>query len=369
MSNKLDATRRGACTSPQEQQDEEQHRQAGRPGGVVRRHIAGGGNQRHDLEGAVPESPLEGDEFAVFMVDGVDGDGHYHAQRHYQKQISPELIVLPYFSEPPFQCQVGDGIVHACKEHEQDDGVLKGGRIECHQAGIFGGKAARGHGGESVVDGIVKAHARQPEPAREDARQAHVNQPEALGCLLDSGMDFVGGGTGRFGSKQLDAADAEQWENGHREHDDTHAAYPLREAPPIQDALRYAFNVSEDGCAGGGHTGHGFEKSIGDVGYGPAHQVGQHPKAHHRQPAKSHDEVALPFADHVAFVGTQKPQNAPSQPTNHGRNEEVHFIASTEVEGERKPGQHQQSEDKEQDAQHPCYLAIVYHEKTWFEVV
>jgi isopentenyl phosphate kinase len=50
-------------------------------------------------------------------------------------------------------------------------------------------------------------------------------------------------GTGHFGAIDLHPADSEHGQDGHREHDDSHAADPGEEMPPQIDGPRQIFET------------------------------------------------------------------------------------------------------------------------------
>jgi hypothetical protein len=132
------------------------------------------------------------------------------------------------------------------------------------ETGIVAGEAAQAHGRKGVHDGIEPVH---PGPVQaKDAQHGDnsVNAPEALGGLRHArGQLRVLHRSRRLGLEHLAAADAEQRQDRHRQHDQAHAAEPDHHAAPEVDRRRHLVEVGQHRRTGGGQAGHGLEIGVG----------------------------------------------------------------------------------------------------------
>ena len=101
------------------------------------------------------------------------------------------------------------------------------------------------------------------------------------------------GGPGAFGAHQVHGAGVFLGvHNGQREHQNAHAAHPVRKAAPIQHAAAQRLYVGEDRRARGGKAAHRLEQSVNKVGDGPAEPEGQRAEQADGYPRKGHGDKA-----------------------------------------------------------------------------
>ena len=102
-------------------------------------------------------------------------------------------------------------------------------------------------------------------PARRPAVMPRVHQPQRLGGLGDARRQLgVLHRAGRFGAVHLHAADAQQRQDGHRQHDDAHAAQPVQRVAPQVHGVRQRVEPADHGGAGGRESRHGLEVGVGE---------------------------------------------------------------------------------------------------------
>ena len=92
----------------------------------------------------------------------------------------------------------------------------------------------------------------------------------------------------------MSATHTRKREDRHCQGNDAHTTEPLGHISPKEQAFGQYFDVTEDCCAGGGKTGHGFKKSIGkafDVSGGKKREASEESEA---DPAKIDKQKTLP---------------------------------------------------------------------------
>ena len=117
-----------------------------------------------------------------------------------------------------------------------------------------------------MAQGVEKAHAAKHEQNDFSQRDEGVDFPENHGRVADPGFEFVRHRTGHLGLIELHPAHTQKRQNGHGKNDDAHAAQPLNEAAPEQQASGQPLDVGEDRGTRGGKSGNGFEKRIDKLG-------------------------------------------------------------------------------------------------------
>ena len=151
----------------------------------------------------------------------------------------------------------------------------------------MGGEAAQAEAGHGVAHGIKPAHAGQAQGEADGEGEENVDQPKVFGGLGNAGGKFaVFVDAGDFGFEKLGAAHTDHGQDGYGQNDDAHAAYPIEQVAPEIERGGKAVEVGENGGAGGGEAGDGFEEGVGvaDAGQIPIKWHGSnHGKPHPQQ--------------------------------------------------------------------------------------
>ena len=131
------------------------------------------------------------------------------------------------------------------------------------------------------IRSIEPREADERQDRRHGRRESDVEQPEPPGGRPDPVGELVDLRPRELRLEQLPSSDPEPRQDGEREHDDSHAAEPLRELAPHQEALVDGVDVDDDRCARRREAGHGLEQRVhGPVELGIAReQEGQRAEA------------------------------------------------------------------------------------------
>jgi hypothetical protein len=186
-----------------------------------------------------------------------------------ESKVEPELLVAEQGpGAPPRERAVHEGEVRAGDDHERDDHPLRGGGEGLDRAGLRR-EASCGHRREGVRDGLEEAHplvdarpAEQREHEDLQAGQADVEEPETARGVPDRGGQLLELGPGQLGLHQLPPSDPQTRENGDRQHDDPHAAEPLRELAPECERVRERLDVGDHRRAGRREPRHRLEVGV-----------------------------------------------------------------------------------------------------------
>ena len=167
--------------------------------------------------------------------------------------------------------------------------------------------------------------------------------------MPDSRHQLAAGGAGNLRLHDVHGLGIRLWQHCQHKHQHTHAAYPVGEAAPEQDALTERLHVRQDAGACGGKAGDGFKKSIHKPGDLAADGKGQSAEQGKQDPAGSHDPEALLGVHGLIFGPAQCQKRAGHQ--KHGDDRaEGHGVLSIE-EAHHQRQQHQPRLHLQQDAQ------------------
>ncbi|MNG89828.1 hypothetical protein D3C79_487060 [compost metagenome] len=251
----LDAAPGAAGTTANKGREHQQHGQEGGPVGVAGRAVARGRAKGDRLEQAVVERLLPGGVVAVEQ-QGYEADQHQHAldgQEHLQFGV-PQIAAQSHWLVGEHHEMQGE--VDAGQQQEQHSDQVDGRAVEETYAGIVSREAAHRQGGEGVADGIEQRHPRHPVGQGTEGGQQQVDEPERLGRLGDARGHLVVLDRPRdLGAIELHAPDAEQGQNGHRQHYDPHASQPLQQLAIEEEGLRQAVQPGQHCCPRGRQAG------------------------------------------------------------------------------------------------------------------
>ena len=122
-----------------------------------------------------------------------------------------------------------------CAEHHGDDqDELHAEAVPMTDGSVPGGEATGGGGREGVGNGIEGSHSSRQQANGDEGGEPGVQLPEAGGCIPDAGGQAIHAHARGLGVDEAKAAGPQGWQHRHHEHDDSHAARPLRELPVEQ---------------------------------------------------------------------------------------------------------------------------------------
>src|SRR5210317_1292671 len=108
-------------------------------------------------------------------------------------------------------------------------------------------KAASCKGSKRMADSVKKADPAKYQEEYLRDREQDINRPEYSGSILNPGCQSVFGRPGHLSLKKLHAADTEQRQNSQGEDDDPHAAKPMCQGAPEENAFGQNFHPGQDG--------------------------------------------------------------------------------------------------------------------------
>src|SRR5690606_14751901 len=267
------------------------------PGSEVGHGETRGGGDGYRLEGGEAKRRVD---IVILEIDQQNAADY--TQPEQEQQIGAAFRVLPVTAHrteaPGGEMQ---GKVDPGEDHEQQADQLDRRAVVIADAGVMAGEAANGHGGETVADGSEQRHDGQPVGDRAGQGQATIDEPQYLGGFGDARGELVFLQRARhFRPVQLHAADAQQRQYRHGQHDDPHAAEPLQLLTVEQQGARQGIEPGDHGGAGGRQPGEGFEHRISDGQVGAVQQIQRHrPEQPQYQPEQDGNQVAVTGAQLV----------------------------------------------------------------------
>ena len=317
-----------------------------RPQAEVCRGEAGGGDDGGDLKKGIAQA-LERPLVQVPDVEGDDGGGQAH---HHQEKA--QLIALKHFPEAAAQQQEVHGEIDGEQQGEDGDDHLQHGVAIGAYTGIAVGEAAGARRGEGVDKRVVQRHAGQLQQG--DLGQCHgavdpVEDLGGLGLLGDQlGKDRARG----FRLGEVVRTDAQGGEQSGEQHQHAHAAHPVGECPPEQDATGLGLDVGEDGGTGGSEAGHRLKQAVHKGGEGAGEVEGERPHHAGDQPDQAHGKEALPGVEMPGggYSGQGQSQNGHQQD---GQQEGGGVLLVQQ--GDRQRQEHEECLDQQDAAHQPGY--------------
>ena len=278
-----------ACTSgtgtDKHQQDEDGAGKL-RPQVKVCCGIAGCCNDGSNLENRLLECLCKAAEISAY----IEGDRKRCCSDN--QQIGTNFFTFPCLSEFTDQDQKVGVKVDAEQDHKDGHDPLDIGR----HAGKTVIAEAEAAGARCTKGGQQSFKHRHPAEQQEhelDDSQAKINAIEDLCRGLHLGHQLIHLRAGAFGFHQVDMGAAGQGQQGEQEHQNAHAADPVGEAAPEQDAPGQVLHSGQDAGTGGGEAGNGLKHGIHRVGNAAREHKGH--RAHHtdEQPAERRGGKAL----------------------------------------------------------------------------
>ena len=185
--------------------------------------------------------------------------GHIHSdgqhRRSHNPQISPQFLGVEHIPEPADHQEVIEVEIDAEQQHENTDHKLVIGISIRTYTEIAVAEAAGASGAEGVDAGVKERHPSRQQQKDFQQRHDQVNAIENLGAVAHAADQLAHRGPRHLGPHQMHAVAIRHRKNCHHEDQHAHAAHPVGECPPEQDATGLGLDVGEDGGPGGGEAG------------------------------------------------------------------------------------------------------------------
>ena len=228
------------------------------------------------------------------LVSGQDIDRNEECGARDDQQEKPQLVTGQCLFKPLLQHQEIQSEVDREQQHEhRDDDVNDRVAVGTH-TGVSVGEAAGAGGGERVDKAVIQGHTGQLQQCDLSQRHNAVHGVQDLGGLGLLGHQLGEDGAGSFRLGQVVGADAQGGQKRRGQHQHAHAAQPVGEGSPEQNAVGHRLNIGQNGGTGGGETGDGLKKAVHEGIEAAGEEKGQ--RAHHAggQPDKADTAKTLP---------------------------------------------------------------------------
>ena len=340
-------------------QEHHPHRREDRPVRIVVGVQSRVGGDGDDVEGRVPERArkiLVGVFHAEEYRDSDAAHGE-HAENRLGLRI-PEVGARTALAPG----QIVGREIERCKDLKHDQNELDTQRLEVTDAGVVGRKSAERQRRKSVAHGVEPIHAGTLEARDAGDGEAGVHRPQELRRLLDPRGELgVLHGPRHPGAVDLHPSDPQQRQDGHGEHDDSHAAEPAQQVAPQIDGARQELEAGQHGAAGGGEARCRFEVRLGEIDRQvmpqrhPRNGRQRHPGERHQRQAVAGLQLALEAPGRQPEERSQRESREPGLQERPERRIELpdrHDERNQHGHGERHQHHGEHVRDRQQDRLH-----------------
>ena len=285
-------------------QQHEQELGVFRPEIEVRGGKAGRRDDRCDLEERIAQRMADAAvEIADVKCDRDDGKGDHTEE-------PAQLLVAQRGADVAEQDEVIQAEVDAEEYHEHAHDDVDIGAVVVADAQRARGQAAGAGGGERVQQRIVKAHAAGDEQNHLHERERDVQQVEDGGGLADARHELADRRAGHLGAHDVHRAVAAHGQHGQHEHEDAHAADPVRKQPPEHAAAGHALRRCDDAGAGRGQTRDRLKQGVDVVRDVAREHEQQRAEQRHGDPRQADDQKTV-ARGHAAGFCAHAPHDQP----------------------------------------------------------
>ena len=245
--------------------------------------------------------------FFQCAVEAADIPGNQGNADKSNAEIGPELLVFEYAPDLADEQQIVAAEVHTEEKHEYGGHILQVGAV-AGEGIVAHAEAAGARGAEGIAHRLEGRHAAKQQ--KKDIRngQDNVEDVEDGGGFAHPGHQLAYAGPRALRPQQVHGKALAPFSAGHdgqQKHQHTHAAYPVAEAAPIEDAFRQVLHSRQNGSAGGGEAGDDLKQGIDESGDLPGDDKGQ-------AAGQAEDDPAQGDADH-AVGGVEVAFGPPAQ--------------------------------------------------------
>ena len=288
-------------------------------------------------------------EIAAVELHDVAGDEQRRAEN--DRHVPAQLRILPRQVEFPTQQEEIDRKIDAEQGHEDGRDRLRVGAVG-GEGIVADGKAAGAGRAEGVAERVKQRLAAGQIKEDLQHRQAKIDPVEDLGRIGHPRHHLGDRRPGALGPQQVDGLAAVHPDDGQHEHQNAHAADPVRKAAPEQHALVELLHRGQDARAGGGKAGDHLEHGVEIKRDLPRKRERQRADERKHDPAERHCDQPF-FRVHDGPLAAAQPQR---QRTEHCRAqhhpEEIPAAYLMVDQRHEQRRQHQRGPDQQHRAQH-----------------
>ncbi len=182
-------------------------------------------------------------------------EDHQQRRRHQDNAaVRAQFLVVSQCEAAAADGSILEGKIGTRDEHEHDDDPIERGAIVASERQRVRRKAAGGHGGHRMTDGVEQRHARQRERRDLRDRERRVQSPQRDRRLTELGGQLLVRGPRGFGEEEFAPADRQSWKHC----DERARSHPAHQAsasgPPEEHAAPDGRKVGDHRGAGRGQT-------------------------------------------------------------------------------------------------------------------
>ena len=306
-------------------------------------------DDRERLEARAPQRVLRQgvgrDPLPQRHVVALERAGQKQGRADDDHKVEPELLASQQGQRAAADRLELEGVVCSGEEHEGHHRPLDQAAVVAADAARVRGEAPGRDGAQGVADRVEGRHAEPDQETRFQRGQTDVQRVQVEGRVADAGGKALLRGPGCFGEEHLAAGDAQRGQHGDEEGDDAHAADPLAQGSPQEDAFAHRVEVGEDRGAGAGQARHRLEERVG--GCEAVRGVGDGADQNEQQPGDGHGRQAF-HPPHLESPPGQEPGSQTQQNGEAGGGEEGEGAAPVPV-GRLDRGRRQQDRTETAD--------------------
>ena len=296
----LDAAAGTAGAGANEHEHDQNLFREGRPQVKIAAGKAGGGDDGAHLKSGLPQRLAKA---VVHTINIRSDDTHCHDDDH---KVAPHLLAGSSAAELAHEQQEVGVEVDAEQDHENGHDPLDVGR-KAGKAVVAEAEAAGTRRTKGSEHGFEQGHSANQQEHQLQHGKGKVDAVQDLSGGLHLRHKLVHLRAGAFGFHQVDVRAASQRQQREQKHQNTHAANPVGEAAPEQNAVGQPLHGGQDAGTGGGKAGDRLKQGI----HGVRDAAGEHKghRAHHRDehPAQRGSRKAFAHIEHLTagFDGVQ----------------------------------------------------------------
>ena len=174
------------------------------------------------------------------------------------------------------QHQIVHRKIHAEQQHEHRGHVLQIRAVSGNAVGFYAEAAGAGRT-KGGAQRIKQGHSAQKQEHQIQHGEGKIKDVQNFRRLMQAGGQLAHAGAGAFRPQKVHGVSPAGLRGRERqqEHQNAHAAQPVAEAAPQQQAAAHGLHIRQDGRAGGGKAGHHLKHGVHIGGDLPAEHKGQ----------------------------------------------------------------------------------------------
>ncbi|KAF5060850.1 hypothetical protein DSECCO2_321120 [anaerobic digester metagenome] len=177
-------------------------------------------------------------------------------------QVPAQLLILEHSLPVAGQKEKVEVEIHPEQDHGDAKHHFDISAVIGENGAVADAKPSGAGGAEAVQHGIKQRHAAQHQKQYRQRPHPQVDDIENPGGAAGFGDDFAKYRPRHFRLHDMDGIVSHSGQDGHGEHQDSHAADQMGEAAPEQHGLSQRFHVSQNTCSSGGKARGCFKQGI-----------------------------------------------------------------------------------------------------------